>query len=373
MIHQTPIFVQSMKWIIFFLPFSLFGQSLIDTSLTLNVEVIYFANNEHELSDSASLQIEEIANQSLEISDFTIHIDGYTDDVGSVQYNQKLSESRCQAVKQKLLAMNINADHMIIRPHGEADLISDQKKNIDRSKSRRVVVRLTQPKRMVKISGQILDPLLQKSIFASITLNAKDYTASTTTDSTGKYSIMAPYDEFAILQYNAEGYFFHSQRIKTKGKLIHEPINIRMQQITLGAKKAIDNLLFHPDTDVPVKQSRPTIEQIFNFLSINNKVCIELAGHVNYPNEAPVPKQSYYMNLSIMRALAIQKEMTAKNIDDKRMLCKGYGNWEMIYPKATIEKHARLNRRVEVKIVACDSIQVLQDDRVRGNILNPRF
>lgn len=363
-----------MKWLfLLFLSVNLMAQSVIDTSFTINEKIIYFANNQYKLSDSASMRIQVMTNQAEDLSNFIFQIDGYTDDVGSEQYNQKLSEFRCQAVKRKLLSLNVEPDHIHIRPLGESNLISDQQENIDRNKSRRVVIRLIKPRKMVKIRGRIVDSLLRKSIVTNITINARDYTATTTTDSAGKYSILAPFDEFAILHYNAKGYFFHSQRIKTKGKIIHEPIDIRMQQISIGAKKAIDNLLFHANTDVPLKSSRPTIEQIFNFLTINNETCIELAGHVNHPNKPPVKEHSFFMNLSILRALAIQKEMTDKNIDDKRILCKGYGNWEMLYPHATTEKHFRLNRRVELKVVACDSIQTIKDDMTRGNVFGPKF
>ena len=43
--------------------------------------------------------------------------------------------------------------------------------------------------------------------------------------------------------------------------------------------------------------------------------------------------------------------LLANGISEKRISFKGYGNWEMRFPKARSESQQAMNRRVEIRIL----------------------
>ena len=77
---------------------------------------------------------------------------------------------------------------------------------------------------------------------------------------------------------------------------------------------------------------------------------IEIAGHINRPNQPPVPKESWDFKLSLRRALLVYDYLKENNIETTRMRYKGYGNSQMRYPNAVSEARQSLNRRVEIVI-----------------------
>jgi len=55
--------------------------------------------------------------------------------------------------------------------------------------------------------------------------------------------------------------------------------------------------------------------------------------------------------LSVRRAKFVFDYLIKNGIPAERLSFKGYGNWEMRYPKATSNKEQELNRRVEIRIL----------------------
>jgi flagellar motor protein MotB len=53
-----------------------------------------------------------------------------------------------------------------------------------------------------------------------------------------------------------------------------------------------------------------------------------------------------------MRARTIYEQLIERGIDSKRLVFKGYGNTEMLFPRAKNDEEESANRRVEIKIMA---------------------
>jgi flagellar motor protein MotB len=87
----------------------------------------------------------------------------------------------------------------------------------------------------------------------------------------------------------------------------------------------------------------------------NCDFCIEIKGHINLPNRPNCELDTRHYKLSVDRAEMVFGNMISRGIVSERMLPKGYGNWEMLYPKATVESNMAKNRRVEIKIIDCNS------------------
>ncbi len=71
-----------------------------------------------------------------------IQIDGYTDSIGTAEYNMGLSLRRAQAVKAFLVQNGIAAGRIGIAGHGKQDPIASNKTDEGRARNRRVTIRL---------------------------------------------------------------------------------------------------------------------------------------------------------------------------------------------------------------------------------------
>ena len=70
-----------------------------------------------------------------------IRLDGYTDSIGTDEYNMKLSERRATAVKDYLIKeAGVESSKITAVGHGEADPVADNKTEEGRAKNRRVEI-----------------------------------------------------------------------------------------------------------------------------------------------------------------------------------------------------------------------------------------
>jgi outer membrane protein OmpA-like peptidoglycan-associated protein len=70
--------------------------------------------------------------------DYTISVNGHTDDVGSEAYNQKLSERRAEAVRDYLVTSGLPAEIFTVTGHGKALPLLAGTSEAARAKNRRV-------------------------------------------------------------------------------------------------------------------------------------------------------------------------------------------------------------------------------------------
>jgi len=82
--------------------------------------------------------LEALTNMMLVRSEVKIHLAGHTDNVGTEQYNLKLSKDRVEAVKAFLLANGIDAARVQTEYFGESKPIADNTTEEGRQKNRRV-------------------------------------------------------------------------------------------------------------------------------------------------------------------------------------------------------------------------------------------
>ena len=75
----------------------------------VELPVIYFANNSSRLSDDEAAKLDAVAEMMQAQPDVTLSIVGHASNIGSKQYNRKLSQRRANAVKKCLVAKGIAA------------------------------------------------------------------------------------------------------------------------------------------------------------------------------------------------------------------------------------------------------------------------
>lgn len=111
--------------------------------------------------DSATIRPEgrellsRIAGVLLASRSFGLAIHGHTDNIGSAQYNLRLSEQRAQAVKDYMAAAGIDPDSIVVRGHGKSSPIVPAADEASRAKNRRVEIALSDTK--IQYTGETVN------------------------------------------------------------------------------------------------------------------------------------------------------------------------------------------------------------------------
>jgi outer membrane protein OmpA-like peptidoglycan-associated protein len=101
---------------------------------------LYFENNQWKLTSTHRSQLQEICDQVKDRNKFVI-IKGYTDDVGTVQYNKKLSIKRAQSITDYLKTCGLQS--LDVSGEGIREINTDISTKERRAKSRAVTIYMT--------------------------------------------------------------------------------------------------------------------------------------------------------------------------------------------------------------------------------------
>jgi OOP family OmpA-OmpF porin len=82
----------------------------------------------------------------LKHTDYKWEIGGYTDGIGSVNYNKKLSQRRAQAVVDYLVSKGVNRTTLKVVGYGKANPIATNDTPEGRSMNRRVEIKVLSKK-----------------------------------------------------------------------------------------------------------------------------------------------------------------------------------------------------------------------------------
>lgn len=101
---------------------------------------ILFGFDDSKVSPEAESNIVEMAEILKKYSDTEILIEGHTDNIGTANYNMKLSEARAEAVALKLTALEVPSSRVDIEAHGEELPVADNDTPEGRQQNRRVEI-----------------------------------------------------------------------------------------------------------------------------------------------------------------------------------------------------------------------------------------
>ena len=214
------------------------------------------------------------------------------------------------------------------------------------------------------VEGKILDEISSKGISAEVILRSKDFQNKTTSDSSGSFKLLAPLNKNVSIEVTAKDHLISSQILKVSEKHKIQKIEIKLPKIELGKIIQLKRLLFIGNTSSLLPSSIYDIEQLKRFMIMNPEYCIEIAGHINLPNRGKISRESDYYYLSVDRALEVYKSLINIGIGEERMLARGYGNWNMVYPYAATLEEMKYNMRVEFVIMDCGSISNIENDTI---------
>lgn len=102
----------------------------------------YFDFDKATIKNKAYSKLDDISATMKENSTYTAEIVGHTDNIGSEEYNMKLSEKRAQAVANYLASKGVDKSRLTIVPRGESKPVASNKTKAGRAKNRRVDIKI---------------------------------------------------------------------------------------------------------------------------------------------------------------------------------------------------------------------------------------
>jgi outer membrane protein OmpA-like peptidoglycan-associated protein len=312
---------------------------------------VYYSSGSNNLDQIAVSALDSILSKSENFTIHKINIRSHTDSIGDMSENIKLSERRSNEVKKFLIQKGISSKIIRVENFGSVSPLADNHSESGRQLNRCTAIEFYSLQNQISLTGILKDSETKQPIADSMVLIFNKEKADTFfTDKNGQFNatINAP-ETISTLDIFVKDYFFESVDIdQTKANLIR--VNMPLKKAKKGNKAMFDNINFNPGSAIMLSNSHKILDKIVRFLKYNPSKEIEIGGHVNVPNQAPVSENSEDFKLSVSRANRVKVYFSEKGIKADRMTSKGYGSSFMLYPKAVTEAEQIKNRRVEIVI-----------------------
>jgi len=335
---------------------SILGQR--QKNILLYSDAIYFSSGASKVAPKYTKELKKVVEAIKSHPEASAWIQAHTDSLGGYLANEALSERRSNAVLAILKKEGVAEDKLKIDSHGEYVPVQSNGTAAGRAKNRRVTIQVVRPyvprskdenKCIVRgtvTNAQTGDPL-SATIFIATRNGEKD---SVETNEEGIYEYTRYTNTTVEITAYSKGYFFVTKKSATIPKKTVE-LDFKLEPAIIGGKMALNDLYFYGGTPILLPESEKALVGVVDFMQFNADLRIEIGGHINKPNQAPVPTSSKSFQLSENRARVVYEYLIEKGIAKERLSFKGYGNAEMLFPRASNPVEEQTNRRVELKVV----------------------
>ncbi len=106
--------------------------------LIVNMSDVLFDFNKYTLKPEAREKLAKVSGILLAYPNLKLQVEGYTDNIGSDEYNQKLSEQRADGVRQYLVSQSVPDGNVTAQGYGKTHPIADNSAASGRAQNRRV-------------------------------------------------------------------------------------------------------------------------------------------------------------------------------------------------------------------------------------------
>ncbi len=110
--------------------------------ILVEMYAVRFSHNSYQLNIDAYEHLNTVAVILRNNPSYTIKLQGYTDDLGTVTYNKQLAEQRANAVAEYLYSRGINKSRIQIEANGKENPLDDNSTKIGKANNRRVELKL---------------------------------------------------------------------------------------------------------------------------------------------------------------------------------------------------------------------------------------
>ena len=319
------------------------GSSLLDTQrIVVNFEVDRAELNKGAIQSLAAklegIDLKRVAS---------VLVDAHTDSDGSEGYNITLSQRRAMSVESWLIASGIDSALISLSWDGENRPVSSNATASGKRENRRATVTFIIGRPLRLVSGTIADSI-GTGLEAKVVIRGKEFVDSVQTDSAGNFRISVPDSAVLMAEFFSPGYIYESEMFNSSRT--HD-LEMSLRPIERGVRFRLHRFYFIGNKDVLLSTSVPELQRLLRFMELNPTVVIAIEGHMNMPNRPKVSEDSWEYDLSLRRARRVHDYLLDQGIRQMRITYEGFGNWNMMYPKATREEQMRFNRRVEIRIV----------------------
>lgn len=268
---------------------------------------VFFESNQYNLSSSESKSLQQWILQNKDSKILSIY--GFTDEDGTMQYNDSLSAKRVETI------FNWVKNRMKIRDDFKKASFGESVQHSKiKAQNRRVIIYYLLPKdlhREAEIMG----------------LKPKEINTA---------EINAPFPD-KITVTNFDG---------TKAEI---PLDVKFMETfntaKAGEKLKLENLNFVLNTFAITKESRSKLYELLLVMQRNPNLKISIQGHLCC---LAVDRR----DLSTQRAKAVKQFLEINGIESKRMTFKGFGSSIPLFPlPEKTEEERAANRRVEIEVL----------------------
>jgi outer membrane protein OmpA-like peptidoglycan-associated protein len=106
--------------------------------LIVNMSDVLFDFNQYTLKAGAREKLAKVSGILLSYPNLKLQVEGYTDNIGSDDYNQKLSDERAGSVRDYLVAEGVAQPSISAAGYGKSDPVADNSTASGRAENRRV-------------------------------------------------------------------------------------------------------------------------------------------------------------------------------------------------------------------------------------------
>jgi outer membrane protein OmpA-like peptidoglycan-associated protein len=268
----------------------------------------YFESNQFQLKNVEIIRLNKWISDNPKVK--IVGIYGYTDEDGSIGYNDTLAQKRVQTIYEIVKNKLVIRDDFKTRSFGKL-----HQQSANKAENRRVTIFY----------------LLEKDI-----PRENEILGIVEVKSDPKPKPKRQYPDIIEVR-NPDGTLTQIE--------LDRVFMERVDQAQPGEKLKLENLNFHLNTFAIVKESRGKLYEILMVMQQNQDISIDIQGHIccmtNDRN-----------NLSSQRAKAIWQFLMMNGIDKSRLSYKGFGVSQPLFPISEKNEEERAaNRRVEIEII----------------------
>jgi outer membrane protein OmpA-like peptidoglycan-associated protein len=106
--------------------------------LIVNMSDVLFDFNKYTLKSEAREKLAKVSGILLAYPNLKLQVEGYTDNIGSEEYNQKLSEKRADGVRDYLVSQSVVDANVTAAGYGKSNPVADNSTSSGRAENRRV-------------------------------------------------------------------------------------------------------------------------------------------------------------------------------------------------------------------------------------------
>ena len=106
--------------------------------LIVNMSDVLFDFNRYTLKPEAREKLAKVSGILLAYPNLKLQVEGYTDNIGSDEYNQKLSEERADSVRDFLVQQSVADANITAQGYGKTHFVADNATSSGRAQNRRV-------------------------------------------------------------------------------------------------------------------------------------------------------------------------------------------------------------------------------------------